>query len=149
MRTTIVIKCIADVSPPERLSVSQHTHTFTSIPAYAACFCAYANPCVARTNSYNYISGSYFLASVAGSSIGSLLLSQHVYLLNGLSIACYALTACVAATISSHCGRDEQDDESSAPILSDDDDDIYESFGPSSAENAGLSHNFKPKVTRS
>ncbi len=149
MRTTIVIKCIADVSPPERLSVSQITHSFPPIPAYAACDLAYPDPCVARTNSYNYISGCYFLASVGGSSIGSLLLSQHVYLLNGLSIACYALTACVSATVSGQCGRDEQDDESSVPVLSDDEDDTYESFRPSSAENAGLSRNVKPKVTRS
>ena len=149
VRTTIVIKCIADVSPPERLSVSQHTHTLPPIPAYAACVCTYADSCVARTNSYNYISGFYFLASVGGSSIGSLLLSQHVYILNGLSIACYALTACVSATVSGHCGRDEQDDESSVPVLSEDEDDTYESFRPSSAENARLSRNVKPKVIRS
>ena len=101
---------------------------------------------MARTNSYNYISGFYFLASVAGSWIGSLLLSQHVYLLNGLSIACYVLTACVSATIPRHCGRDEQDDERSAMIVPDDEDDHFDRSRPSSAENVVLSHDFNPKV---
>ena len=103
-----------------------------------------------RTNWYNYISGFYFLASVVGSWIGSLLLSQHVYLLNGLSIACYALTACLSLTIPSQCGReepDEQDDESSELIESDQEDDNYGSSQPSSAESAMLSHNPDSKVT--
>ena len=57
------------------------------------------------------------MANVAGSSIGALLLSNHVYLLNGLSILCYALTACIAATIPSECGRDARATEGSSPLL--------------------------------
>ena len=62
---------------------------------------------VARTNTYNYISGSYFIASLVGSTIGSLLLSNHVYLLNALSIFCYLATAYIATSIPAHYGRDD------------------------------------------
>lgn len=57
-----------------------------------------------RTNAYNYISASYFLGGVFGSAIGSLLLSNHVYILNGLGISFYLLTAYIATFIPSHYG---------------------------------------------
>ncbi len=61
---------------------------------------------VNRTNVYNYVSGFHFLASVLGSAIGSLLLNNHVYILNGLSIFCFLFTAFVAAIlVPTHCGR--------------------------------------------
>ena len=72
---------------------------------------------VSRTKAYNYISGCYLLASVGGSAIGSMLLSNHVDLLNALSILCYALTACFAAAIPSQCGRLIQTAEDSQPTL--------------------------------
>ncbi len=109
---------------------------------------------MARTNWFNYISGFFFLASVGGSSIGSLLLSRHVYLLNGLSIACYALTACVSGTIPSHFGREDQDDDKQdnerSPLITPDQEyDSYMIFRPLSAERAVLSQNTNPKVTLS
>ena len=59
-----------------------------------------------------------------------MLLSNHVYLLNGLSILCYALTACVAATVPSQCGQDNQAIEDLKPILlaSDDPDSPFPSL---------------------
>lgn len=48
---------------------------------------------------FNYISGLYFLANVFGSAIGSILLANHVYVLNGLSISCYLATICVAILV--------------------------------------------------
>lgn len=71
-----------------------------------------------RTSVYNYISGYYFLASVLGSATGSLLLSRHVYILNGLSILCFLITAFVAIWIPAHFGRDESVDEATKPLLS-------------------------------
>lgn len=68
------------------------------------------------TNAYNYISGSYFLARVLGSAVGSLLLSDHVYVLNGLSISCYLLTICVATHVSPHCERDDSVGEIVEPL---------------------------------
>lgn len=108
------------------------------------CKCAYADACLFRTNSYNYISGVYYLASVGGSWIGSLLLSQHVYLLNGLSIACYALTACVSVAVPSYCGRDEHD-QSYAAIIPEQEDDDFNATSPPLAASAVLS--LSPKVT--
>ena len=93
------------------------------------------------------MSGFYYLASVGGSWAGSLLLSQHVYLLNGLSIACYTLATCISTTIPSHCGCDEQDDESSPLIIPDHEYDNYDNSPPSSTESAVLSKDFNPKVT--
>ena len=119
---------------------------FPYVPGCATCDCAYADACVVRTNSYNYISGFYFLASVGGSWIGSLLLSQHVYLLNGLSIACFALTAGVSASVPSHCGRDGQVDESPALMNPDQEDDNYDNARPLLGENAVVSDDFTPKV---
>ena len=72
---------------------------------------------ISRTKFYNYISGFWLLSAVSGSAIGSLILSDHVWLLNILSILCYALTACLAAAIPSQCGRDAQATEDSQPIL--------------------------------
>lgn len=92
------------------------------------------------------MSGFSLLAGVCGSWIGSQLLSQHVYLLNGLSIACYVLTICVSTTIPSHCGRVEQDDESSALVMPDQEDPDYDNSSPSSAESAVHSNGFSPKV---
>lgn len=86
--------------------------------------CLFANNCPTRTNCYNYISGFYFLASVCGSSIGSLLLSHHVYLLNGLSIFCYAATALVALAIPSELGLEGQKPEydvNVTPVSNEDD----------------------------
>ena len=47
------------------------------------------------------------MASVCGSTVGSLLLSDHVYLLNGVSIACYVLTICATCLIPGHLGQEE------------------------------------------
>ena len=107
--------------------------------------CSHADIYVVRTNSYNYISGCYFLASVVGSWIGSLLLSRHVYLLNGLSVACYLLTACVSAAIPSYCGREEPE-ERSPHIVSDQEDDSFDDSQPSPADSAILSDDFNSKV---
>ena len=65
-----------------------------------------------RTNVFNYISGFYFLASVFGSAVGSILLSNHVYVLNGLSISCYMITISVATLVSPACGRSNATGES-------------------------------------
>ena len=108
------------------------------------CKCAYADPCLVRTNSYNYISGFYFLASVLGSWIGSLLLSQHVYLLNGLSIAAYALTACVAVAVPSQCGREEHDQSYAAVSTEQEDDDDFNATSSPLAGSTVLLPN--PKV---
>ena len=143
VRVTIVSKCIADISPPEELSVSRYI-CFPLLPSGVTYDCAYADACLVRTNSYNYISGFYYLASVGGSWIGSLLLSQHVYLLNGLSIACYALTACVSVAVPSHCGREEHD-QSYAVITPEQEDDDFNATPPPLAGSAVLSLN--PKVT--
>ena len=109
-------------------------------------FRSHAEACLIRTNYYNYISGFYFLASVGGSSIGSLLLGHHVYLLNGLSIVCYILAACVAAATPSHCGRNEKSDESSPMIIPDLDEDVNESLRPSLDERPAPSIVFNIKV---
>lgn len=107
-------------------------------------YCAYADACSIRTNSYNYVSGFYYLASVGGSWIGSLLLNQHVYLLNGLSIACYALTACVSVAVPSQCGREDHD-PSYVAIAPEEEDDDFNATPSSLAASAVLSLN--PKVT--
>ncbi|KAL9010779.1 MAG: hypothetical protein Q9173_004316 [Seirophora scorigena] len=88
VRITIVSKCIADILPADEL-----------------------------TNAYNYISGFYFLASVCGSAIGSLLLDDHVYILNSLSIACYLFTACLASTIPANYGRESRLEDDSQPLI--------------------------------
>ena len=72
---------------------------------------------VESTNAYNYISGFYFLANVFGSTIGSLLLSNHVYILNGLSIIVYLMTAFMATTVPAHYGRETLAEESVQPFL--------------------------------
>ncbi|KAI4171532.1 MAG: hypothetical protein LQ348_006916 [Seirophora lacunosa] len=69
------------------------------------------------TNAYNYISGFYFLASVCGSAIGSVLLNDHVYILNSLSIACYLFTACLASTIPANYGRESRLEDDSQPLI--------------------------------
>ena len=56
------------------------------------------------TTTYNYISGAYLLAGAGGATFGSLLLSNHVYLLNFLSILCFALTACTVLRIPNDLG---------------------------------------------
>ena len=70
-----------------------------------------------RTNIYNHISGFYFLASVLGSAIGSLLLSNHVYILNGMSIVCFLVTAYVATLVPAHHGRNDSLDEAAESFL--------------------------------
>ena len=95
------------------------------------------------------MSGFFYLASVGGSWIDSLLLSNHVYLLNGLSIACYALTACVSVTVPSYCGLNEQNDESSPLIQADYEGDQYDNFRPSLDGSAVLSHRLNARVNLS
>lgn len=73
--------------------------------------CACELIAINRTNAFNYISAFYFLASVFGSAIGSLLLSNHVYLLNGLSIGCYLFTAYIAISVSAHYGREDSTED--------------------------------------
>ena len=70
------------------------------------------------TKTYNYLSGSYLLAGVGGAAFGSLLLSNHVYLLNALSILCFVATTLIAVFIPYHCGRDLKGIEDLVPILS-------------------------------
>lgn len=70
-----------------------------------------------RTKTYNYLYGAFLLATLGGAALASLLLSKHVYLLNTLSVLCYALTAWIAMSIPSHCGRDFKDAEDTIPIL--------------------------------
>lgn len=99
---------------------------------------------VSRTKAYNYISGCYLLASVGGSAIGSMLQSNHVDLLNALSIFCYALTACFATAIPSQCGRHIQTAENSQPILLN----AELTASPlSPPEGSRLSHQANTKVT--
>ncbi|KAL9125933.1 MAG: hypothetical protein Q9217_004928, partial [Psora testacea] len=61
---------------------------------------------------YNYMSGLYLLASVCGSVVGSLLLSNHVYILNALSVLGFALAVAIAGFIPSQLGRQRLDDPS-------------------------------------
>ena len=70
-----------------------------------------------RTKIYNYISGTYNLAIVGGTALGTLLLSNHVWILNALSIVCYAVTMLVAVCIPSHCGRETKVAEDVVPFL--------------------------------
>lgn len=70
------------------------------------------------------MTASYMLASVAASTIGSLLLSHHVYLLNFLAIICFILAILLAVTIPGDTGRDDADhislEDSTTSLLSDD-----------------------------
>ena len=70
-----------------------------------------------RTKTYNYISAFYYIADFGGAAVVSLLLSHHVWLLNALSILCYALTVWIAILIPSECGRHLSDVEDRVPIL--------------------------------
>lgn len=85
---------------------------------------------VSRTTTYNYISGIYLLASFGGATFASLLLSHHVYFLNGLSVMCFVLTAMIAMLIPNHCGRDSKLAADAVPILSPDEDDELPPFSP-------------------
>ena len=85
-----------------------------------------------RTNAYNYISAVYFVAGVVGSTVGSLLLSNHVYILNSLSIACYLFTACVACNIPAYCGI-EDPGENDIQSSSDSDDGFFPTTTPPTA----------------
>lgn len=60
-----------------------------------------------RTNTYNYLGAALLATWVAGASLGALLLSTHVWILNFASIMCYALTACSATLISGQLGMDD------------------------------------------
>lgn len=82
------------------------------------------------TTTYNYITGTYFLASVGGATFASLLLSHHVYLLNGLSVMGFILTAMIAMLIPSHCGRDSKLAADAVPILSPFEDDQTPPLSP-------------------
>ena len=69
------------------------------------------------------MSGLFLLASVCGSFIGSMLLSNHVYLLNALSLLTFVITAAIAAFVPGHLGRGSQDiarlEDSSTGLLVD------------------------------
>lgn len=101
-RITMVTICIAKILPIEKLLVPLLVPQTPALP-----------PCLPhsharRTNAYNYISACFLLAAVLGSTIGSLLLSNYLYYLNGLSIMCYVMTACIAIIIPSHLGRESE-----------------------------------------
>ncbi|MCJ1230370.1 hypothetical protein MMC12_007043 [Toensbergia leucococca] len=70
-----------------------------------------------RTKIYNYTSGMYLLADVAGAAINSLLLSDHVYLLNAISVSCFAVTAWIAMLIPEECARESITTEEAIPIV--------------------------------
>lgn len=110
-RITIVTICIAKIVPLEKLLVSV---LVLQTPVLPSCL---PHSHARRTNVYNYISGCFLLAAVLGSTIGSLLLSNYLYYLNGLSIMCYVITACIAITIPSHLGRDSEIIEDSRTTL--------------------------------
>ena len=59
--------------------------------------------------SYNYISSLYLWGSVAGSAIGSVLLSHHVYALNVCSLLFFGLAAIFTAFIPGSLGRKDRD----------------------------------------
>ena len=149
MRLTIIVTCIADISPPNQLSVFENRCIFSYVLSCVNRNCAHADSCLARTKTYNYISGFYYLASVGGSFIGSLLLTQHVFYLNGLSIACYALTACLSVNLPSYYGSDKQVDESSPLIIPDEEGDRCDRFQPSSDEITVLSYDLNVEVRMS
>ena len=67
---------------------------------------------------------------MGAATIGSLLLSHHVYLLNGLSAVCFVLTAMIALLIPSHCGRDSGLAADAVPILSPVEDDDLPPMSP-------------------
>lgn len=58
-----------------------------------------------RTTTYNFITGTYFLASVGRAIFTSLFLSHHVHFLNGLSVTCFALTAMITMLIPNIVGE--------------------------------------------
>ena len=58
-----------------------------------------------RAKTFNYMTSLYLLASVLASSIGSALLSHHVYILNSLSILCFVLAIAIATFIPPDLGR--------------------------------------------
>ena len=74
------------------------------------------------TNVYNYISGAYCIASVIGSMVGSQLLQDHVYLLNGLGVLCFLLAAGLSCLVPASYGRNRPSDlpVESTSLLSDD-----------------------------
>ena len=75
-----------------------------------------------RTNAYNYISALFFVAGVVGSTVVSLLLSNHVYVLNSLSITCFLFTACVACSIPAYYGIEDPGEHDMEPFSDSDDD---------------------------
>ncbi len=75
-------------------------------------------------------SGFYFLASVFGSAIGSILLSNHVYILNGLSIACYLSTAYIASSMPEHYGRADSGGGALQPFMNPSDEDFLNTMSP-------------------
>lgn len=107
-----------------RQSVCCHPRDSASILGCMSC------STVHRTTTYNYISALCFLASVGGGTVASLLLSHHVYFLNGISTMSFVLAAMIATFIPSHCGRDSKIAANAVPILSpaEDDDLLPESL---------------------
>ncbi|MCJ1229055.1 hypothetical protein MMC12_005719 [Toensbergia leucococca] len=114
----MVCKCIADILPPAKL-----------------------------TNTFNYVSGFYFCASVFGSAVGSLLLSNHVYILNGLSILCYIVTICVATVIPPCYGRNDSVNEAVQPFRDSSEEDLLIPTTPSMAFNPRRTSSKVPSPT--
>ena len=104
-RMIMITTCVAEISHPDNLYVS-------SVLVLAR------HLLIFRTTTYNYMTSTWLLASVGGATVASLLLSHHVYFLNGLSVTCFALTAMIAMLIPGHCGRDSQLAADAVPILS-------------------------------
>lgn len=94
--------CIAELSRQEELYVSS---SLLAALAQATWFYLAQLLILLRTKIYNYLSAAYLFAGVGGAAIGSALLSNHVYLLNALSIAFFVLTIFIAMLIPLRCGR--------------------------------------------
>lgn len=67
-------------------------------------------------------------------------MSSHVYILNGLSILCFLMTAFVAIWIPACYGRDESIDEATKPLLSPPQDNLLIPTNPTSHASLKVSH---------
>lgn len=106
-----------------------------SLPMHAPLFIALTERRDADSEIYSCF---YFLASVFGSAIGSVLLSNHVYILNGLSIACYLSTAYVASSGPEHYGRADSAGGALQPFANSSDEDFSNTVSP--ARESRLPH---------
>ena len=61
-----------------------------------------------RTESFNYISAFYVLANVVASVTGSLLLTNHIYMLNSLGLLCSVAAVLISLVISQYLGLVEK-----------------------------------------